>query len=687
MTWKRLFFALVTVVLFFAVIEGVLWALGARTLLEERDPYQGFSDQVGVFELDRDRGVYRSRRRAVLHSFNYQEFASEKPAAGYRIFVLGGSTAAGFPWGADVAFTRALGDSLQAAWPERDVEAVNVAAMSYGSHRLRILTRELLNYDPDALVLFTGHNEFVERLFYREMLESPGALDGLRRPLFHSRIYASVTRLYEAGLRNEAPVAPDVGEVSTGELLGLDVAREYAIDITDADRAEAAIRFEENIRAIVEQAHQAEVTVVLCTVPSNILAWLPNQSFFSAEIGLEAQRSALDLLNRAKADLERQAPEQAADALVSAIALAPGYAELHFRLGQAFAALGRWDEARREFVRARDTDGKPSRAPSPIIQAIRRVASDTGAILVDVDLRFEQLSEHGIPGFDLFEDYVHLKPRGHRHVALELWRKFQSADLVGSSGSTDTELFRRAVGDPDEGGIVDVPEAALGAGTPQMLFNLAVVLENQGLLDEAIPKYLACLELDPGYYVARYNVARLLAKTGDLEGALEHHRKTLEQKPDFDKAWIGTGEVLRSLGRSGEAELALRRATEANPRSAHAWSSLGAVLVDRNRQGEAEAAFRVAVQLDPRNVDNRVNLGLSLLFQTRLDEADEAFHASLELRPHHRPASNGLAAVLTERGRLSEAEEIFRESLRLDPGDTFARGGLAVVEERRAASP
>ena len=43
-----------------------------------------------------------------------------------------------------------------------------------------------------------------------------------------------------------------------------------------------------------------------------------------------------------------------------------------------------------------------------------------------------------------------------------------------------------------------------------MLFNLAIVLENQGLHDEAMEKYRDCLALHPGYFYARSNLARLL---------------------------------------------------------------------------------------------------------------------------------------------------------------------------------
>src|SRR5688500_18070907 len=106
MSWKRPAFALFSFLIFFGALEAILWVAGVPTLLSERDPFAGFSRQVRAFELDRDRGLYHTSPRAVLHSFNYQEFAATKPPNGFRFFVMGGSSAYGFPWGAEVAYCR-----------------------------------------------------------------------------------------------------------------------------------------------------------------------------------------------------------------------------------------------------------------------------------------------------------------------------------------------------------------------------------------------------------------------------------------------------------------------------------------------------------------------------------------------------------------------------------------------------
>ncbi len=685
--WRQALYAVATVALFFAIVEGALWAGGYETLLSERDPYGGFSERVPVFERDARRGVFETTRRAIAHSFNDQSFLAAKPANGYRIFTLGGSSAYGFPWGGRIAFTRLLGDALQAAWPDRKIEAVNASGMSYGTHRLRILAHEVAGYHPDAVVFYEGHNEFIERRFYDRLAAGPGEIGALRRAIYASRLGSLMTRLVErarGGPRGER-AADDAGK-TTGELLGLDVVREDVSDVGDADRAEALRRFEDNLRAIVDLAARGGARAVLCTVPSNLGRWPPNQSSFGREAGAEARRDALALLEDDKARLGKGDAASALSRLETARALAPSYADIHFQLGRAYEALGRWDDARREYVKARDTDAAPSRAPSAFNDAIRRIAAEKGAILVDVEAAFLKASPHGVPGFDLFEDYVHPKPEGHRIIAHELFSAFEERGLVGPPRSPDEAAFAKVAGgggSPAPAG-PDAPAAVAEAKTPALLYNLAVVLEHQNLPDEAAAKYRECLALDPRYLMARSNLARLLLLKGAVTEAAAEFSKALEVAPADVKSLIGLGESLRRMGRLPDALGTLERAVRTDPGSPAAWASYGGALLQGGRLPDAEAAFRREAELTPRSADAWARLGFSLLFQRKLDAAGAAFRSGLDAGPDHVPSRNGLAAVLTEKGDFGEAERLFRESLKISPGDAAAREGLRSLEARRA---
>jgi Flp pilus assembly protein TadD len=655
------------------LVEAALWAFGVRTLLSERDPYEGFSSRMRAFERDDERGLYRTLPRAVRHSFNYQEFLAKKPANGFRFFTIGGSSAYGFPWGANVAFTRVLGTALEAAFGDRKIEAVNAAAMSYGSARLRILAGEILDYEPDALIVFEGHNEFIERRM-RQELERVPQLRPVQAVLFRSRLYSAMSRLYEKARPGARPEDKDAGSRSTGELLGLDVIRDTGIAVTERDRGEARRAFEENLRAIAETARGKGVLLLLCTVPCNLSGWSPDQSVFPDGMGQGARRDVLKRLAEARRLLQAGDATAAAAALERARSVAPGYAEVHFLLGKSYEALGRWDEARASYALARDRDAMPSRVLSAFNDAIREVGRERGVILVDIERSFEEASPHGLVGFNLIEDYVHPTPEGHRRIAFELYKAILERGLLGEKRAADPSAFERAAG----------PPASAEAKSPALLFNLGVVMENKGLADAAIESYRACIALDPRHPRAHYNLGRLLHRRGRFAEAEAEHRLAVDLDPAYVMSYVGLGEALRAEGRNDEACRVLERATRVDAGSAYAWNGLGAALAASGRYPEAEAALRKAIDLAPERLDARANLGFALLSQGRLVDAEAAFRAALESRPDHSASRNGLAAVLAERGDLDGAERLFRETLLVSPGDPYALAGLREIARRRA---
>src|SRR5262249_47664853 len=85
-----------------------------------------------------------------------------------------------------------------------------------------------------------------------------------------------------------------------------------------------------------------------------------------------------------------------------------GFAELAFRLGRCFTALGNSGEARRHYLRARDLDTLRFRADTTINDLIRDVAvahAATGVRLADAERAFARSSPGEIPGEELFLEH------------------------------------------------------------------------------------------------------------------------------------------------------------------------------------------------------------------------------------------------------------------------------------------
>ncbi len=94
---------------------------------------------------------------------------------------------------------------------------------------------------------------------------------------------------------------------------------------------------------------------------------------------------------------------------------------------------------------------------------------------------------------------------------------------------------------------------------------LGILAERQARPDEASRHYYAALAVDPGFSPSRANLARLLFDAGMLEEALVQFKRLVEVAPDSAEAQQGLAETLLRLGRVDEAEAVIRAACERFP--------------------------------------------------------------------------------------------------------------------------
>jgi len=119
---------------------------------------------------------------------------------------------------------------------------------------------------------------------------------------------------------------------------------------------------------------------------------------------------------------------------------------------------------------------------------------------------------------------------------------------------------------------------------------LGVLAERQARPDEASRHYYEALAVDPGFAPSRANLARLLFDAGMLNEALVQFKRLHEVAPDSPEAAQGLAETLLRLGRVDEAEAATRQASERFPDSAELT-----VLAARSllRQGNVARAIEL----------------------------------------------------------------------------------------------
>ncbi|MFQ5734635.1 MAG: SGNH/GDSL hydrolase family protein, partial [Planctomycetaceae bacterium] len=152
----------------FVALELGLRAFDAGRPTEHLDPFFGFGKLHPQFTRHADTGKYVTTKSRQLF-FGRQEFAAVKPRNGFRAFCLGGSTVRGRPYTTETAFAKWMQVELAAGDAATQYEIVNCGGLSYASYRLTPILQEVLNDEPNAIVIATGHNEFLEDRTYHSL--------------------------------------------------------------------------------------------------------------------------------------------------------------------------------------------------------------------------------------------------------------------------------------------------------------------------------------------------------------------------------------------------------------------------------------------------------------------------------------------------------------------------------------
>ena len=94
-------------------------------------------------------------------------FPKQKSTNDFRIFTLGGSAAYGEPFGPEGSFSRWLQDRLNALNPSTNYQVINCARRGFGSVRVMNVFDEIVDYQPDLILVYFGNNEYRDYLFHR----------------------------------------------------------------------------------------------------------------------------------------------------------------------------------------------------------------------------------------------------------------------------------------------------------------------------------------------------------------------------------------------------------------------------------------------------------------------------------------------------------------------------------------
>ncbi len=358
-------------------------------------------------------------------------FLVSKPPGTFRIFCLGGSTTVGYPYWYNGAFSSFLRDRLEAIFPDRPIEIINLGMTATNSYTVLDLSDDLMKYNPDLFIVYDGHNEFygVLGVASNERVAPARWMTLLYLRMIHLRTFQLMKHTMDEvlGFLEKAPI-----DYSSHSTIMEQVAQGKNVPYGNDVYVKSYTVFEQNLKDLADRCRDRHIPLFLSTQVSNIRDQFPFISNHSPNIS-EQQRSQFEQLYKSGLDLQSKGNlDSAIIRFRSSIELDTLYADAHYRLAQCLDAQGKKHEAYSEYVLARDYDELRFRTDSKFNDLIRTMEDSGHCFIVDIEKTFKSLSQDSLIGHDFIFEHLHPNARGHFFIAKEYAMLMRKHGLLAS---------------------------------------------------------------------------------------------------------------------------------------------------------------------------------------------------------------------------------------------------------------
>ncbi|MCC9641344.1 SGNH/GDSL hydrolase family protein [Rhodopirellula sp. JC740] len=397
---------------------------GSRAI--DYDPYVGLHQLRPLFVLNEGSNRWEIPPERY-NFFRPDSFPATKASGTRRVFVLGGSTVQGKPFATETAFSTWLRLRLQSADPQSNYEVINCGGTSYASYRVSKILNEVLEYEPDAVVLYTGHNEFLEDRTYahvRDMNAVSRWATGIGSKLHSVRWVQS---LFEASYER-TELAASV-ETILDQPGGLNSYERDPIWKSGVEK-----HFANTLEKIAQQTRKNDLPLIMC-VPASDLVNTPPFKIQTRSDWTEDEENRFRTAWSIARDSDQNPPRRIS-AMRECLSMDPFHAGANYALGRLLYDRGDVVQARQYLTAARDHDVCPLRATSAIVQATKDIAAryriplvETPTLLDERDFRGVMIADQ-VPDPSRFVDHVHPSIAGHQKIAAALTQQFEKLGWV-----------------------------------------------------------------------------------------------------------------------------------------------------------------------------------------------------------------------------------------------------------------
>lgn len=306
---------------------------------------------------------------------NQNSFYSDKKLNSFRVFIMGGSSAAGYPYTPNGDFGLYIKKKLEILYPEQEIEIINVALTATNSYTIRDLLPGVIEQNPDLILFYAGHNEYYGAYGVGSM-ESIGQSRGIVNFVLSLEKFKTFNLLRDFIKWIQEIFSSDSGGAlqKSGTLMSR-MVRDQTIPYNSETYNLGIEQFDGNLNDILSMCKENNIPVIISTLSSN----LKDQSPF---ISLESNKlpKASDVYNEARLKISDTT------------------------------------EALKLFRYAKDLDGLRFRAPSKINEIIIAQAKKYNYPIVQIDSIFNSKGPQGITGDNLMTDHLHPTFEGYKLI-------------------------------------------------------------------------------------------------------------------------------------------------------------------------------------------------------------------------------------------------------------------------------
>lgn len=591
-------FALSIPVLFFVFLEiGLRWG-----------DYRGNTDLfLSMESLDNRYKIanpnFASRYffyTTVVPNAPAEAFLTQKPENGFRVFVMGESSAAGYPYGFNGIFGRVVEDVLQDVMPDKHVEVITVAMSAINSYTLYDQVDEVLAESPDAIMIYTGHNEFYGALGAGSN-ESLGSFPGFVR--FYLNIQNFKTFLF---LRDQLTsltkwIASATSSTSTdgAETLMQQVVRDQAITLDSPVYELGKRQFDSNMNVILDKFAEAGVPVFIGSLASNLKDHRPFES-----IATDEHPAADEVYDQAQTAYEN----------------------------------GDIDRAKELFTYARDLDALKFRATTEFNDIIRELTQRDGVTYVPVEEYLVEKSEDGIIGFDLMLEHLHPNATGYFHIGMAFAHAIKDANFLGnpadlSKWQSDQDYMDRMYLSDFDHRVVDHRLMVLTGNWPFVKNGSGFRYNNYQYKSHEDSLAFQVVNQNLRWDAAKVKLSEIYLDQGQPEKMIYEYRGLMRDQPFNDSPFLIVGQYLLDQGQLDEAEPYILKAHEISP-SAYTFKMLGAIRVNRGEFTEGATLLEQSLAMNPNDAQALFNLSGAYAQTGELTKAIDIVNKLVSISPN-----------------------------------------------------